>query len=362
MMVERPAITVADIADWLQPHKALRIVAEALGDEFIAKEAIVQRLAGGKIAAATESRAWENYPKGATGPILMAPEIWTGVRTRVMGHLWVAGDMSIHLNYYDGHSDVVLRYYGVRFDPAGIRALVANAPKPPSTQSPERVKPELPDKGALGGGMAAPAKPVFRQVGAEEFASWWSPLEAIAYATTCVGSIGDAREAIWSRLRNGLIESASIAATARIGNRAPTPSREPEAIPPNFWQTKKERLGSAFWNAGDVSFFVNDRLFECFGVRLNPEDIRSTLQPQEAAPGAPQEELETPQKGQPVAEGHLRAWYDLYCQVYSGAQDTEANALKSAQGMFPGKSVSRESIRALRGAQKRGRKPTDTAK
>jgi hypothetical protein len=68
------------------------------------------------------------------------------------------------------------------------------------------------------------------------------------------------------------------------------------------------------------------------------------------------------EKGPPVSEQHLKAWFDLYKQVYQGAADTEANALKSAAGMFPGKLVSRDRVRALRGAQKRGRKPNEPAK
>jgi hypothetical protein len=374
MMVARLApITLPDIADWLPPHEALRIVGEALGDEYFAKDAIRERLLGGKITAAAESRAWEDYPEGSTGPALIPDVIWSRVSTGPMAHLWMAGDMAVSIGYYDGHFNVVIRYYGVKFDPDGIRALVANAPKPPSTQSPARVKPELSDMGAHGGGMAERAKPVQRQVSAEEFASWWSPLQATRYAVTCVGSLGTARNALWSRLYSGLIEAAATATTAQIGTQTPKSSRQPELIPPTFWRAKSGQPGAEFWNGSDIDFFIRDTLFEYFGVKLNPNDVRSTFLRAPAELGAPKEDetpkfppelpAEPPQKGPPVADEHLRAWYDLYQKVYSGtAADTEGNAHASAQGMFPGKSVSRERIRALRGAQKRGRKPTDSAK
>jgi hypothetical protein len=52
---------------------------------------------------------------------------------------------------------------------------------------------------------------------------------------------------------------------------------------------------------------------------------------------------------------HLKAWFELYSQVYQGAEDTEDRALGSARGMFANKSVSRERIRKLRGARPMGR-------
>lgn len=62
-------------------------------------------------------------------------------------------------------------------------------------------------------------------------------------------------------------------------------------------------------------------------------------------------------KGPRVSGAHLKAWYDLYRTVY-GDDTPEAHSVKSAQGMFSDKSVSRERVRELRGPQKRGRKPT----
>jgi hypothetical protein len=37
----------------------------------------------------------------------------------------------------------------------------------------------------------------------------------------------------------------------------------------------------------------------------------------------------------PVSEEHLRAWFDLYQRVYTGADDTELMAMRSAAACFP---------------------------
>jgi hypothetical protein len=104
-------------------------------------------------------------------------------------------------------------------------------------------------------------------------------------------------------------------------------------------------------------------------VRFDPDgvhDIIKNLTPPPALP--PTEEAtpatepeEPPEKGPPVSPELLKAWFEVYRRAYIGAADTEANAVASARGMFPGKSVSRERVRELRGAQKRGRKATDSA-
>jgi len=75
-----------------------------------------------------------------------------------------------------------------------------------------------------------------------------------------------------------------------------------------------------------------------------------------ATPAPVAEGPEVP-KGPRVTDGELRAWYDVYRRFYTGALDTQDNAYASAKGMFPGKFVARDRVRALFPARKAGRKP-----
>ena len=221
--------------------------------------------------------------------------------------------------------------------------------------------------------MTSATDPTEREISAEELASWWTPQEALAYAATCVNGRSAASNAIWQRLVGGLIESVAATSSLTRKDRAPVPSWKPELIPQRFWK-KFSQHGSDFWDAGDVRFFLSgsgtSSVYQAFNIKLNPADVRESLPPprpppkklwvkkpiEPEKPAQAVEELEPEQKGPSVSPDHLRAWFDLYQRVYSGPADTEANALESARGMFPGKSVSRERVRELRGSQKRGRK------
>jgi len=228
--------------------------------------------------------------------------------------------------------------------------------------------------------MAA-EKAAEREITAEELEAWWTPSQALAYAATCVDGRPAAANAIWQRLVGGLIETASSSSSATVKDRAPVPKWRPELIPRRFWK-QFSKHGSDFWGAGDARFFLpgsgTSTVYQGFGIKLFPADVRGTFPPPRPPPKrvwikkTPEpeklaelpkvEELEPEQKGPPVSPEHLKAWFDLYQRVYSGPIDTEANAVASARGMFPGKSVSRDRVRALRGSQKRGRKSGETAK
>jgi len=114
------------------------------------------------------------------------------------------------------------------------------------------------------------------------------------------------------------------------------------------------------WVIGDLRVSINDKfvhgagrtIIRYYSVRLRPSDLDRLLSgnvTEAQAPGAPEKE------GPPVSDADLKRWYELYQDVYRGSADKEAAALSSAQGMFPGKTVSRDRIRQLRGSRPRGR-------
>jgi hypothetical protein len=219
-----------------------------------------------------------------------------------------------------------------------------------------------------------------RELTNEEIALWWTPSEALDYAAMCVSSREIGAQAVWERCLGGMIESAATSSSYTPKNRGPEPRHSPEIIPQRFWKLLSDS-GTDLWRAGDARFFFPDTggVYRAFQIKFNPIDVRNTLpaprqtsqkwirkpsepqEPEEPAKPKQASESDHEQKGPPVSREHLKAWFDLYRRVYTGQSDTEANAVTSARGMFPGKSVSRDSVRKLRGDQTRGRKPTDPA-
>lgn len=143
---------------------------------------------------------------------------------------------------------------------------------------------------------------------------------------------------------------------------------------------------STFWLTGDINTYLPHQSgaygyqkipIALFGVRFDPDGIKELLpeklpvrqtgstspipQPIDPPPDPAPVIEETPEvsRGPAVSDALLKEWYALYQRAYTGAADTEATAIKSAQGMFPGKHVARQRVRALRGEQRRGRKPSD---
>lgn len=198
-----------------------------------------------------------------------------------------------------------------------------------------------------------------------EFSTWLTPGQAREILSNALGHDQIvAMDTIVRRLANGLIKSAAENATVTRDGQA-SHGQKFEVIPPEDW--KQYSFEATFWRFGDLTINHHGRYgviasTNYFNVRFEPHSVRAILAPT-ATPAADERESETPsppteERGPRVSGAHLQAWYDLYRRVYPG--DTpEPHAVRSAQGMFPDKSVARDRVRALRGPQKRGRKPTD---
>jgi hypothetical protein len=221
------------------------------------------------------------------------------------------------------------------------------------------------------------------QLEASVVADWITPRQAVDILDAVYDDKYLAKKVLLGRLIGGVIQAASgRTVVVDAGRKA-------EAlfitIPPSEWEGIEPADG--FWISGDLiytrrsqSSSYQDCKTSHFRVRFDPEGVREIvkdeppkprgskwikkkLEPEAPPVPAEVEAPEPEQKGPAVSQDHLKAWFDLYQRAYSGsATDTEANAVASARGMFPGKSVSRERVRDLRGAQKRGRKADDAAK
>jgi hypothetical protein len=136
-------------------------------------------------------------------------------------------------------------------------------------------------------------------------------------------------------------------------------------IPSDHWQHYDHSYSwSTFWVTAQITLglgreYGSDALISVqhFGVRFEPKGVLAMI-PKPSNIGQPEQssEIESEQKGLRVTDPHLQAWFEFYKKVHGEAEDTEDRALESARMNFPGKSVSRERVRALRGSQRRGPK------
>jgi hypothetical protein len=220
-----------------------------------------------------------------------------------------------------------------------------------------------------------------KAITAEELATWLTPIESVRILSKYLG-VEAATSMILSRLKGGVITSAAETSAYMLPGKTPVNDKIVN-IPSRYWSNLAGASNKHFWQIGDVRFFLGREFgrpeqstIHYYGVRFDPHDIQSAI-PQgdqiyaasaktaEASAPATGNQVdpiesnhETPtERGPRVSDADLAAWYGLYKSVYEGAADTEDMAILSAQGMFPGKSVSRDRVRKLRGPQKRGRPP-----
>jgi hypothetical protein len=200
-------------------------------------------------------------------------------------------------------------------------------------------------------------------VTAEDLDNWLTPLQAVELLKSAYRSEHLAIQTLLERLRGGMVQA--VSRETKLEGRKDSATLAP--IPIAHWDFV--RGASSFWTTGDLVYnFRPQGEYESltlrhFDVRFEPKSVRAIIGNEaDRAPVSGESPGEPTDKGLPVSEAHLQAWYEVYKQAYRGAADTEDTALKSARGMFPGKSVSREKIRELRGPQKRGRKSGEIAK
>jgi len=204
---------------------------------------------------------------------------------------------------------------------------------------------------------------------------WWTPAQALEHAVKIVGRAAGSA-ALLDRIKGGRIRVGAATFSDQIGDEPPELFDEPETIPANHWRDVTSLYRSNFWH-GDFEFslrtgggYGKPMTVRCYGIRLDPDGVRASLPlPTPATPEPPAVSLAkppdadeakdtpAPQRGPPVSPAALRAWHEAYKLAYTGTpQDKLETAYLSAAGAFPGKSVSRDAIRALVGGRKPGPK------
>lgn len=205
------------------------------------------------------------------------------------------------------------------------------------------------------------------KLSADKIAAWLTPAEALKRVTAAVGSEYVAANAIVTRLTDGFLIAAGNRVVAGDGPGAARAVNR--TVESDWWKSLHgDGHDHRFWKTGHVELWRDDIRISFHGLRFDPDgitamlfDIGASAVPPESPQAQVQRESPKDEPEKPrVSDANLRGWHELYCRVY-GLQRPLNHAWESARGMFPDKSVSRESVRDLFEPRRAGRKPKGSA-
>jgi hypothetical protein len=119
-----------DIADWLTPRQAVKILDVVFQKSYLSKQALLGRLVGGLAeAVARQTVAAGSAGRASPGPFEKIPaEVWRKIQTT--DTCWVTGDLVLRRRSPSGMGDETVSYYAVRFEPQGVRSMIGDTGEP----------------------------------------------------------------------------------------------------------------------------------------------------------------------------------------------------------------------------------------
>ena len=131
------------IADWLSPSQAIEILDAAYPPvSRVSKQVLLERLRGGMVQAVAAHSAFDGERKRREVFYKIPSEDWERVDT--VDILWITGELTYRRREYGSGEQITARHFNVRFEPEGVRAIIANA-APPNTASQEMQAPSSTD-------------------------------------------------------------------------------------------------------------------------------------------------------------------------------------------------------------------------
>src|ERR1700719_73850 len=142
-------LTLEDVADWLTPRQAVKILDAAFQKSYLSKQALLGRLVGGMVEAVSGQTVKNDSAGHASrGLIQRIPaEDWRRIQST--DTCWITGDLIFRRRSSSGMGDETVSHYAVRFEPQGVRSIVDNtgtsAKQPPAeTPAPAPSEPRGP--------------------------------------------------------------------------------------------------------------------------------------------------------------------------------------------------------------------------
>jgi hypothetical protein len=152
-------LTLEDIADWLTPRQAVKILDAAFQKSYLSKQALLGRLVGG-MAEAVSAQTVKNDGAGraSRGLVQRIPaEDWRRIQST--DTCWITGDLIFRRRSSSGMGDETVSHYAVRFEPQGVRSIINNtgtSAKQPPAETPALV-PSEPEPSEPRGPPVSPA-------------------------------------------------------------------------------------------------------------------------------------------------------------------------------------------------------------
>jgi hypothetical protein len=158
-------LTLEDIADWLTPRQAVKLLDVVFQKSYLSKQALLGRLVGGLAeAVARQTVSTGSAGRASPGPFERIPaEVWRKIQTT--DTCWVTGDLVFRRRSPSGMGDETVSYYAVRFEPHVVRSIVGDTGKP-AKASPAEAPPAEPPE-------AEPAEPRGPPVSPAHLQAWF---------------------------------------------------------------------------------------------------------------------------------------------------------------------------------------------
>jgi hypothetical protein len=131
-----------DIADWLTPGQAVKLLDAVFQKSYLSKQALLGRLAGGLAQAASEQTVKSDGAGRSSRDLFqkIPAEDWRRIQTT--DTCWITGDLIFRRRSPSGTGDETVSHYAVRFEPRGVRAIVGTTGTPAEEPAAEAASPE----------------------------------------------------------------------------------------------------------------------------------------------------------------------------------------------------------------------------
>lgn len=160
-----PQLKAEDIASWLTPIEAVRVLSDVYGDNWLAKDTLLGRLRSGTVQAVAEKTVVYGAGSVTYETHRIYSDEWKRIETTDNG--WITGDFRYSRRNSSGFHDETVNNHGVKFEPQSVRDIIKNI-APVSAPKTAQIRP-----GSLPPGSSVLADGPVPNKGGRPAKAWW---------------------------------------------------------------------------------------------------------------------------------------------------------------------------------------------